>query len=78
MKDELNLSQSTTYLNVLDMWRGQYKMCPNSGDLSLKVGKKKLYGRRINYKPQESYQTPKMFLTHYFLGGKSHCSLDKS
>ena len=77
MKDELNLSQSTTDLNVPNMCRGQYKMCPNSGDLSLKV-RKKVYGRRINYKPQESYQTLTMFLKHYFIGGKSHGSLDKS
>ena len=55
MKEELNLSQSTTYLNVPNMCRGQYKMCPNSGDLSLKG--KEPYGRRINYKTQESYQT---------------------
>ena len=43
MKDELNLSQSTTDLNVPNMCRGQYKMCPNRGDLSLKVGKKSLW-----------------------------------
>ena len=42
MKKELNLSRSTTYLNVPNMCRGQYKMCPNSGDLSLK-GKKNLW-----------------------------------
>ena len=78
MKDELNLSQSTTYLIVPNMCRRQYKMCPDSGDLSLKVGKQKLYGRRINYKPQESYQTATMFLKHYFLGDNSHGSLDKS
>ena len=77
MKGELNLSQSTTYLKVPNMCRGQYKMCPNSGDLSLKVRKKKTYGRRINYKPQESYQTPTMFLKHS-CRGKSHGRLDKS
>ena len=42
MKDELNLSQSTTYLNVPNMCRGQYRMCPNSGDMSFK-GEKKLW-----------------------------------
>ena len=36
MKEELNLSRSTAYLNVPNMCRGQYKMCQNSGDLSLK------------------------------------------
>ena len=62
MKEELNLSQSSIYLNVPNMCRGQYKMRPNSGDLSLKGDKKKkLYGRRINYKPQESYQILTIF-----------------
>ena len=41
MKEELNLSQSSIYLNVPNMCRGQYKMRPNSGDLSLKGNKKK-------------------------------------
>ena len=41
MKEELKFSQSTTYLNVPNMCRGQYKMCPNRGDLSLK-GEKSL------------------------------------
>ena len=74
MKDELNLTQSTTYLNVPNMCRGQCKMCPNSGDLSLKVGKKTLWKED----DQESYQTPTMFLKHYSCRGKSHGRLDKS
>ena len=41
MKEELNLSQSSAYLNVPNMCRGQYKMRPNSRDLSLKGNKKK-------------------------------------
>ena len=45
MKEELNLGQSSIYLNVPNMCRGQYtsKMRPNSGDLSLKGNKKTLW-----------------------------------
>ena len=43
MKEELNLSQSSIYLNVPNMCRGQYKMRPNNGDLSLKGKKKHLW-----------------------------------
>ena len=43
MKEKLNLSRSTTYLNVPNMCRGQYKMCPYSGDLSLKGEKTTLW-----------------------------------
>ena len=80
MKEELNFTQSTTYLNVPNMCREQYKMCPNSGDLSFERGKKKKNfmegGKTTSHK--NLIKLAQSFQNIISVGGKSHGRLDKS
>ena len=78
MKETLNLSQSTTYLDVPNMCRGQYKMCPNSWGSVFKRGGGNFMegGKTTSHK--NLIKLAQSFQNIISVGGKSHGRLDKS